>query len=120
MKNLILGLFVFLQISISAEEKHFIIVSADGSGDYKTLIEAVEALPMFVYQRRVIFIKNGIYEERIRIDQDNITLLGEGREKTYNPIQSSKRRMGKNKDHIGHGVIRRLDIPQYPTELFIK
>ncbi len=66
----------------SAEEKHFIIVSADGSGDYKTLIEAVEALPMFVYQRRVIFIKNGIYEERIRIDQDNITLLGEGREKT--------------------------------------
>lgn len=98
-------LILFFILTLPAEEKHFIVVAQDGSGDYKTLTEAVEALPMFVYKRTVIFIRRGVYKERIRIDQDNVTLLGEDREKTIIQYNLPREVWNQNKDHIGPGVV---------------
>ena len=103
-KCLFLGILVISSLLLAGEEK-FIIVAQDGSGDYATITEAVNALPMFVYDRIVIFIRNGVYEERIRIEQDNITLLGEDREKTIIQYNLLRTVWDENKDNIGPGVI---------------
>ena len=44
-------------------------VATDGSGDFTTLTAAIQALPMYTYERVVIFIKKGVYNEKIRIEQ---------------------------------------------------
>ncbi|MFH1197249.1 MAG: pectinesterase family protein [bacterium] len=84
---------------------HFITVAKDGSGDFKTITEALDSLPVFNYERRIIFIKNGKYEEKIRIDQDYITLRGEDREKTIIRFCQLRSDWDKNKDSIGPAVI---------------
>ncbi len=82
-----------------------ITVDANGSGDYTSISEAIDNLPMYTYERVVIFVRNGIYKEKFRIEQDNITLLGENRDSTI--VQYSQLRSDwiENKDIIGPAVI---------------
>lgn len=80
-------------------------VAADGSGDFRTLTEAVHSLPMYTYERVVIFIKKGIYEEKIRLDQDHITLLGEDRDSTIIQYNQLREDWEKNRDALGPAVI---------------
>ena len=53
------------------------IVAADGSGQYVTVQEAVDACPADG-RRHVIFVKNGVYAERVNLPKGKlISLLGE-------------------------------------------
>jgi pectinesterase len=82
-----------------------ILVATDGRGDYKTITEAINALPLFNYERTVIFIKNGVYNEKIRIEQNNLTLLGESRDSTIICFNQLRTDWQNNKDYIGPAVI---------------
>lgn len=57
-----------------------IYVAADGSGDYKTVMEAVNAVPIHNSTTTIIHIKQGVYNERVEISGDKryIVLKGEG------------------------------------------
>lgn len=59
-----------------------IVVSQDGSGNFKTIQEAINSLPADAKAQRIILIKNGTYKEKIFIDKNFITLKGENPEKT--------------------------------------
>ncbi len=56
-----------------------ITVAQDGSGDFKTVQEAINAVPNHSNARTEIFVKTGIYKERIVVaaEKTNITLIGE-------------------------------------------
>ena len=96
---------IFLAENISAQVYNDIVVDIQGTGDYKTITEAINALPMYPYQRTVIFIKNGIYEEHIRIEQNYVTLRGESRDSTIILYNLPREQWNKNKDWIGPGVV---------------
>lgn len=98
-------ILLFPVICFSKNTPHVITVAKDGGGDFKSITEAIDSLPVFNYERRIIFIKNGIYEEKIRIDQDYITLRGEDREKTIIRFCQLRSDWDKNKDSIGPAVI---------------
>ncbi|MBF9222655.1 pectinesterase family protein [Hymenobacter ruricola] len=59
-------------------------VAADGTGDYRTIQEAVMAVRDFMQVTATIFVKNGTYREKLLIppQKTNITLLGESAEGT--------------------------------------
>ena len=59
-------------------------VAPDGSGDYKTIQEAVNAMRDFSQERVTIFIKKGIYHEKLVIPswKTNIALVGKSRDST--------------------------------------
>jgi pectinesterase len=109
------GLFVVLAASgflllfdlqlANAQSKALIIVDKNGKGDYCTLSEAIAALPMFNYQRITIFIRNGIYEEKVRLEQDYVTLKGEDRDRTIIHDCQLREDWIQNKDSIGPAVI---------------
>lgn len=101
----ILSCIILFTFSLSAEEKRFITVSKDGSGDFKTITAAIHSLPFFNYKRTEIFIKNGLYKEKIRIDQDYITLRGESRENTILQYSQLRSDWLAKKDSIGAAVI---------------
>jgi pectinesterase len=59
-------------------------VAQDGSGDFKTIQEAVNAVRDLSQQQVTIFIKAGIYREKVVVPswKTNITLVGESKENT--------------------------------------
>jgi pectinesterase len=64
-----------------------VIVAADGTGQYKSLQEAISAAPMKTdpaMPRWVIFVKAGTYHERIYVQRErgNLHVIGEDRETT--------------------------------------
>jgi pectinesterase len=70
--------------SADAKKETYKVVSQDGTGDYKTIQEAINDAKAFPYKRITIFIKNGIYKEKVKIHEwnTNISLVGESKEKT--------------------------------------
>ncbi|KAK6914619.1 Pectinesterase, catalytic [Dillenia turbinata] len=61
-----------------------VVVAADGSGDYKTVTEAVAAAPEKRSKRYVIKIKAGVYKEKVEVSKKktNIMFVGDGRTNT--------------------------------------
>jgi len=59
-----------------------IIVSKDGNGDFELIQKAIDSVSENSNNYTDIFIKNGIYLEKIFIDKPYIKLIGEDKEKT--------------------------------------
>jgi len=61
-----------------------ITVALDGSGDFTSIQEAINQCQSFPYEKITIFIKNGIYKEKIKVHEwnSNLHLIGESAEKT--------------------------------------
>jgi len=73
--------FVLLSINISAYNS-WITVAQDGSGDFSLIQDALNSVPAGSSEGFIIFIKNGVYNEKIFIEKSNIALVGEDKEKT--------------------------------------
>ncbi len=73
-----------LSMSVSAQEVYKITVARDGSGDYYSIQKAIDNCKSFPDQRITIFVKNGIYKEKIIVPACNtrLSIIGESAEKT--------------------------------------
>ncbi len=60
------------------------VVAQDGSGDFATIQEAIDAVPHLRKYRTTIIIKNGIYKEKLILPstKTNVSLIGESVERT--------------------------------------
>jgi pectinesterase len=77
------------------------VVAADGSGDFIRIQEAIDAVPHLRANRTVIFIKKGVYKEKLMLPstKTNITFLGEAVEETiltWDDYASKKNSFGEN------------------------
>jgi pectate lyase len=59
-----------------------ITVAQDGSGQYASIQAAFDSIPRENQERAIIFIKNGVYREHLRLDRSFVTIKGEDRFKT--------------------------------------
>ncbi|XXG40659.1 hypothetical protein AAC387_Pa01g1322 [Persea americana] len=61
-----------------------VVVAKDGSGNHKTINDALAAMPKKHTERYNIYIKGGIYEETVVVTKDmvNVTMYGDGSQKT--------------------------------------
>ena len=81
-------LFTFLPLAAHAAGKYdnpdTLIVARDGTGEFRTVDEAIEVCRAFMDYHKVIFVKNGIYKEKLIIPQwlQNIEICGERAERT--------------------------------------
>jgi pectinesterase len=79
--------FILLLISspvLDAQDLYEMTVASDGSGDYKSIQEAVDACKSFPDKRITIHLRKGIYREKVVIPACNnkISILGENPENT--------------------------------------
>lgn len=87
MKYILTLFLIFSSIIISAQtidNRFELTVAQDGSGDFKTIQEAINKVRDHAEKRVVITIKSGIYNEKVVIPafKRNITLKGVDKEKT--------------------------------------
>jgi pectinesterase len=59
-----------------------IVVDAAGKGDFTTIQAALNSLDSASKSTRTIIIKAGTYNEKVFITKENVTLVGEGKDKT--------------------------------------
>ncbi|OLY94583.1 pectinesterase family protein [Cnuella takakiae] len=64
--------------------KYVFTVAKDGTGDFKFIQDAIDAMRVYPLQRITLYIKNGVYNEKIQLPSDNtdVTFIGESVEKT--------------------------------------
>jgi len=101
----ILALIIALLTTESLAVKPDITVAADGSGDYRTIQQALDSIPPDNRQRMIIFIKDGVYHEKVRIDPDFVTLHGESRQGTRIEFAQGADEFAKQPDKIGRAVV---------------
>ena len=80
-----------------------ITVAADGSGDYRTMQEAVDAAPDKSATRTLITIKPGVYKGHLVVPRDkiNLTLRGEDAEKTVLTNDLHVKSLGEDGKEVG-------------------
>lgn len=106
MKKLLLAL-ISLAVSCSAfAEKYDFVVAKDGSGNFKTVQEAINAVPDYRKIRTVIFIKKGVYKEKLILPESKsmVSFVGESRDSTiltYDDYASKPNSFGENKGTSG-------------------
>lgn len=85
------GIFVAalccMAMSLAAQQtqwKRNIVVARDGTGDYRSLTEAMEGIRAFMDYKVTVFIKNGTYKEKVVIPSwiENVDFVGESAENT--------------------------------------
>nr|WP_325288328.1 pectinesterase family protein [uncultured Bacteroides sp.] len=73
-------------VSLQAAEqwKDTIVVARDGTGDYRTLIEAMEGIRAFMDYKVTVLIKDGVYKEKVIVPSwlQNVDFVGESTEGT--------------------------------------
>lgn len=58
------------------------IIAADGSGDFTSIQQAVDAIPGGGQAPTVLLLRAGEYHERVVVHKDNVRIVGEDRDKT--------------------------------------
>lgn len=69
---------------LDKKKANYFIVALDGSGDFTKIQDAINACPSFPYEKVTVFLKNGVYNEKVRIPEWNthLNLVGESKENT--------------------------------------
>lgn len=95
--------FMFLNLASGSDledAKYDFVVSLDGTGDFSNIQDAIDAVPHLRKERTVIFIKNGIYKEKLILPstKNGVSFIGESRDSTvitYDDFASKKNRFGE-------------------------
>lgn len=84
MRNLLIFILCCVYLSTSASPQRKIIVAQDGSGRFTTIQAAINWLPSINRKPIIIYVKNGVYVEKLRIDSGKnfVRLVGEDKYKT--------------------------------------
>lgn len=108
MKHLFTLIFCLLTLCCRAAEvgsQYDFTVAKDGSGDFKTVQEAINVVPDFRKNKRTtIYIKKGVYKEKLIIAECkiNVSLIGEdGTVISYDDYANKKNCFGENKGTSG-------------------
>ena len=83
----VLGLLLLLSVVSAAwaqERQDTIVVSRDGTGNFRTLQEAIESARAFMDYTVTIYVKNGVMQQQVlhSMQVENIDIIGEDRDKT--------------------------------------
>lgn len=107
MKNFLFFMFLsFCLVSNASEVKPDFVVAIDGSGNFKTVQEAINAVPDFRNKTTTIFIKKGTYKEKLVLaaSKRNVKFIGESLKETiltYDDYNQKKNIFGEEKGTSG-------------------
>lgn len=87
MKSLFLSLLLFISIGVLSQDKVYpttILVAKEGKADYRRIQDAVNAVRAYSPQHITIYIKNGIYNEKVLMPSwfTNVSIIGESKDST--------------------------------------
>ena len=96
-----ISLFLISLAAFTAMAQKQIVVAKDGSGNYRTVQEAINAVPDNSTTETIIFIKKGVYKEKLVLPESKCKVTLKGEDKfttilTYDDYASKKDARGKD------------------------
>jgi pectinesterase len=82
-----------------------LVVAANGSAAFRTIQAALDSIPADNRERVIVFIKDGTYHEKVRIDPRCVTLRGESRASTRIEFPQGREEWQKQPDQLGFAVL---------------
>jgi pectinesterase len=75
---------IFSQTSNPQQYKYIFTVAKDGSGDFKFIQDAIDAMRVYPLAAITLYIKNGVYNEKLELPENNtdVTFIGENVDST--------------------------------------
>lgn len=105
MKLFVIAILLLLMHPVHAQQskagkKYDFVVAKDGSGNFKTIQEAINAVPDMRRKETVIFIRNGVYKEKLVLAESKslVHFIGESKDSTiltYDDFASKKNVFGE-------------------------
>jgi|TARA_R100000388_G_scaffold95040_1_gene86371 pectinesterase len=79
----LISVFLFTEVFAQGYETEFI-VSQDGSGDYTSIQAAIDGAKSYPYERITIYVRDGVYKEKVKVHAWNtkLSIIGESKENT--------------------------------------
>ena len=87
-----ISFFLFCSLLVFSQKR--IVVAADGTGDFKTVQQAFNAVPLNNKKPVIIFVRKGTYKEKLNLDSTKqfVTMIGEDK---FNTILTFDDHTGK-------------------------
>lgn len=106
MKTCFISLLLCLFLLQAKAQQQDFVVATDGSGNFTTVQEAIDAVPDFRKNTTTIFIKKGVYKEKLVLpaSKTNVTFVGEDVKTTiltYDDFASKKNKFGEEMGTTG-------------------
>ncbi len=108
MKTQLIKTILLLFISFTfVNAANYIIVSKDNTGNYSSIQDALNSILENNTELFYIYIKDGLYNEKLYIEKSNLVLVGQSREKTIIQFAELRRnwKAEHNDDDYGSSVI---------------
>ncbi|MFH0736455.1 MAG: pectinesterase family protein [bacterium] len=102
----ILAIILFI-ITNYINAANYAVVAKDSSGNFFTIQDALNSIPENNVELFYVYIKNGLYNEKIYIEKSNLVLVGQSREKTIIEYAELRRnwKAEHNDEDYGSAVI---------------
>lgn len=99
------ALFLLLLFISRVQAVTTLTVAKDGSAEFASIQAALDTIPVDNRSRIVIEIRDGVYSEKVRVDQNCITLRGESRSGTRIAYNLPRPEYDRRYDRLGPGVV---------------
>lgn len=101
-----LAAFILITVTTFSANAYDFVVAKDGSGNFTTVQEAINAVPDFRKTRTTIFIKKGVYKEKLVLpaSKQDVSFIGEDVDSTiltYNDYASKHNLFGEEMGTTG-------------------
>lgn len=119
MRNLLLTLLLAIPTAAAAEDiGYYSVVARDGSGDYTSIQEAVDNTKAFPDRRVTLFVKNGVYKEKVKIHEWNtsLSLIGESRDGVIITYDDHFKKINRGRNSTFHTPTVQVDGDDFRTE----
>ena len=116
--NVFFLLLVLTFAGARAQIKYELFVAKDGSGEFTTIQDAIDATKAFPDKRITINIKNGIYNEKVRVYSWNnlLTLKGESVEGTIITYDDYFKKIDKGRNSTFHTYTLKVEANDFIAE----
>ena len=103
---------------VSAQYQTAFTVAQDGSGDFTSIQEAVDACKAFPDKRVTVFIKNGTYREKIVVPacNTNLSFIGENAEKTIITYDDYFEKIGRGRNSTFYTYTMKVEANDFYAE----
>jgi pectinesterase len=102
-KNFLFAVMLLVATGAAAQQKRLIVVAADGSGNYRSVQQAFDAVDTGNTVPVTIYVKDGVYTEKLHLEPSKnfVTLVGQDRFKTILTYDDHTGRVTAAGDTIG-------------------
>lgn len=109
---------VMISVRAIAQDKFQITVAPDGSAEFTSIQKAIDACKAFPDTRITIFVKNGIYKEKLQVPSCNtqLSIIGEDVEKTIISYDDYFDKINRGRNSTFYTFTMKIDADDFVLE----